>query len=202
MWLGSSGAGFDDDLGLRDGHGAGRRDDGVEVLRRVAVDQVAVGVGGVGVHQGDVGLDGAFLDESLAVELRERFAFGDEGADAGLGVEGRDAGAAGAEALGQGALRGELHLQLAGEVLLGEELVLAHVGGDDLADLAGFNQHAEALAVHAHVVGDHGEVLDARIAHRLDQVGRDAAEAKASDGERHAVPQYVLQRGGRSGFHL
>ncbi len=109
---------------------------------------------------------------------------------------------AGAEALGEGALRGELDFQLAGEVLLGEELVFAHVGGDDLADLAGLDQHAEALAVDAHVVGDHGEILDAGIAYRLDQVGRNAAEAEASDGERHAVPQHVLQRGGRAGFHL
>ncbi|MCY1223887.1 hypothetical protein D9M72_360270 [compost metagenome] len=154
------------------------------------------------VHQRDVGLDGAFLDVRLAVELRERLAFGNKGPDAGFGVERGDAGAAGAEAFGEGALRGELHLQLAGKVLLGKELVLAHVGGDDFADLSGFDQDAQALAVHAHVVGHHGEVLDAGIADRLDQVSRDAAEAKASDGERHAVPQYVLQRGGRSGFQL
>jgi len=46
------------------------------------------------------------------------------------GEEGRNAGAAGADALGQRALRIELDLELAGEELLGEGLVLADVGRD------------------------------------------------------------------------
>ena len=54
------------------------------------------------------------------------------------------------------------------------------------------DQHAEALAVDAHVVGHDGQVLDAGVAHGLDQVRRDAAEAESADGERHAVAQHVL----------
>jgi hypothetical protein len=54
-------------------------------------------------------------------------ALGDLGADAGRGEEGRDPAAAGAQPLGQGALRGQLDLQLAGQVLAGELLVLADV---------------------------------------------------------------------------
>ena len=79
-------------------------------------------------------------------------ALGDQGADAGLGEEGRDAGAAGADALGQRALRVELELELAGQVLALELLVLADVGADHLLDLARVEQLAEAEAVDAAVV--------------------------------------------------
>ncbi len=69
----------------------------------------------------------ALHDVHLAVELAGLLAFGDQGAVAGLGEERRDAGAAGAQLLGQRALRGELQLQLAGQVLALELLVLADV---------------------------------------------------------------------------
>src|SRR5439155_23597622 len=115
----------------------------------------------------DVGHDPAFADVRHAVELFERFAIGNQGPDAGPRVEGRDAGAAGPEPLGEGALWSEFDLELAGEVLLGEELVLAHIRGDDLADLAGFDEDGQALADNAHVVGDHRQVYDARIADRV-----------------------------------
>ena len=81
-------------------------------------------------------------------------AVGDLGADAGRGVEGGDAGAAGAQPLGERALRDELDLQLAGQVLAGELLVLADVGAGDPGDAAGGEQDAEPAAVHAAVVGD------------------------------------------------
>ncbi|CAH0326431.1 hypothetical protein SRABI128_05331 [Microbacterium sp. Bi128] len=195
-------AGLDDHFGLGDRHGSRGSHHRIEVLRGIPVDQVAVGVGRAGVNQGDVGLDGALLDIGLAVELRQRLAFGDEGAHAGLRVERRDAGAAGAQPLSKGALRGELHLQLAGEVLLGEELVFPNVGRDDLTDLAAFDQDPEALAVHAHVVGDDSQVLHPGVPHRLDQVSGDPAEPETADVERHAVAQYVLQSGLCPGFHL
>ena len=66
----------------------------------------------------DVGDQAALHDVGLAVELAHFLALGDQRADAGLGVERRDAGAAGADALGQRALRVELELQLAGQILL------------------------------------------------------------------------------------
>ena len=55
---------------------------------------------------GDVGEQAALHDVGLAVELAHLLALGDQRADAGLGVEGRDAGAAGADALGERALAG------------------------------------------------------------------------------------------------
>jgi hypothetical protein len=63
----------------------------------------------------------------VAIELTRLLAFGDQGAHTGAREEGRDAGAAGAQFLGQRALRRELELQLAGQVLAFELLVLADV---------------------------------------------------------------------------
>ena len=79
---------------------------------------------------------------------------------AGRGEEGRDAGAAGADALGQRALRIELDLELTGKEGLFEQLVLADVGRDHLLDLPGLQQHAEPRR-RRRVVGDDGQVLDA-----------------------------------------
>ena len=124
---------------------------------------------------------------ALAVEFAHVLAFGDQRADAGLGEEGRHAGAAGADALGQRALRVELDLQFAGEKLLGEGLVLAHIGRDHLLDLARVQQHAEALAVDAAIVRHHGEVLDAGIADGEDQGLGDAAQAEPAGHDQHAV---------------
>ena len=122
------------DLGDRDL--AGGRHHRIEVARGLAVDEVALGVALPGVHDREVGDEAALHDVVLAVELALLLALGDHGADAGLGEEGRDAGAAGADALGQRALRVELDLELAGEKLLREHLVLADVGRDHLLDLA------------------------------------------------------------------
>jgi hypothetical protein len=67
-------------------------------------------------------------------------AFGDDGSDAGAGVEAGDACAAGAHAFGEGALGAEFDFELAGEVLAFELGVFADVAGDHLFDLAIFEQ--------------------------------------------------------------
>ena len=121
-------------------------------------------------------------------------ALGDLRAGAGRGVEAGNAGAAGADALGQRALRVELDLQLAGQVLLREGGVLADIGADHLAHLPRLQQHAEADIVDARVVGDDGEVLHAAVADRLDQRGGNAAQAEAAGHDRHAVAQQPGQR--------
>ena len=76
----------------------------------------------------------------------------------------------GADALGHRALGIEFELELAREVLPLELLVLAHVGGNHLADLAALQQQAEPRAVDAGVVRDHGQILDARIVQRGNQL--------------------------------
>ena len=133
----------------------------------------------------------------VAVELARFLALGDDRAVAGAGEERRDAGAAGAQALGQRALRVELELQFAGQVLALEFLVLADVGRNHLADLPRRQQQAEAEAVDAGVVGDHGQALDAAVAQRGDQRLGDAAQAEAADREGLAVVDEVGQGRGR-----
>ena len=102
----------------------------------------------------------------------------------------------------QGALRVELELELAGKVELLEQLVLADVGRDHLADLAAFQQQAEPGAVDPGVVGDHREVLDAGRDHGVDQHLGDAAQAEAARHDRHAVLEHVRQRGRGVGIDL
>ena len=101
---------------------AGGRHHRIEVARGLAVDEIALGVALPGIDDREVGDEAALHDVALAVELALLLALGDHGAGAGRGEEGRNAGAAGADALGQRALRVELDLELAGEVLLGELL--------------------------------------------------------------------------------
>ena len=141
----------------------GRRHHRIEIARGLAEDEIALGVALPGVDDRHIGDEAALHDIGLAVEFAHLLAFGDDGADAGLGEEGGDAGAAGADALGQRALRIEFELEFAGEKLLLEHLVLADIGRDHFLDLPGFEQNARARPVDAGVVGDDGQILDARI---------------------------------------
>src|SRR3546814_2222535 len=117
-----------------------------------------------------------------AVDLTRLLALGDDGAVAGGGEESRDAGPAGTQALGQGALRVEFEFELSGQELPLEFLVLAHVGRNHLLDLPGPQQLAEAEAVYAGIVGDHGQALHAGVAPPGAQSPGDAAQADAADG--------------------
>jgi hypothetical protein len=83
--------------------------------------------------------------------------------------------------LGQRALGCELQLQFAGQVLALELLVLAHVAGNHLLDLARLEQLAQAETVDTGVVGDDGQVFDAAVAQRVDQRFGNAAQAEAAD---------------------
>ena len=191
-------AGLDDLLDLDDRDLAGHRHRRVEVARRAAEHEVAGLVGALRLDQRDLGQQGALHDVGVAVELARLLALGDQRADAGAGEERGDAGAAGAELLGERALRRELELELAGQVLALELLVLADVARDHLLDLARLEQLAEAEAVDAGVVRDDGQVLDARIAQRLDQRLGNAAQAEAADGHQLAVANDAGQGGGRA----
>jgi hypothetical protein len=85
----------------------------------------------------------------LAVELAHFLALGDQVPTPVLVKKAGMPGAAGADALGQRALRVEFEFELAGEVLLREQLVLADIGRDHLLDLPVLQQAAEADAVDA-----------------------------------------------------
>ncbi|MCY1418722.1 hypothetical protein D9M71_342890 [compost metagenome] len=138
---------------------------------------------------GEVAGDGFFHNVLAAIELAYFLAFGNRSAIAGGGEERRDAGAASAHFLGQGALRGQFDFQLAAEQLAFEFGVLADIGGDHLADLVILKQHAQAKAVDAAVVRDHGQALDATALDLVDEVFRDAAQAESTGQYRHVVGQ-------------
>ncbi|MNT24827.1 hypothetical protein D3C72_1603240 [compost metagenome] len=129
----------------------------------------------------------------LAIKLTGFLAFGHHRAVAGSGEEGRDTRTTGTQAFGQGALRVELQLQLAGQELALELLVFAHVGRNHLLDLAGFQQLAQAKAIHTCVVGNHGEVLDAGIAQGVDQRFRDATQTETTHSHELAVCNHALE---------
>jgi hypothetical protein len=204
VWM-SSGferAGGDDLLDLDQCHLAGGGHHRVEVAGRLAEHQVAALIGLPRLDDGQVGDEAGLHDVVAAVEVADFLALGDQGADAGGGEEGRDARAARADALGQGALRVELQLQLAGQILALELLVLADVGRDHFRDLAGLQQLAEAEAVDAGVVGDDGQALDAAVAQAGDQVLGNAAQAEAAGHDGHAVEGQAFERGFRVSDNL
>ena len=129
-------------------------------------------------------------------------ALGDHGADAGLGVKARNARAASAHPLGQRALRVELKLQLAGQILPHEFGVLADIGRDHLLHLPRLKQLPDAEPVDAGIVGGESQVLGAGVADRGNQKFRDAAEAEAAGGDEHAVEEQAVQRSGGVGEKL
>jgi hypothetical protein len=115
------------------------------------------------------------------------FPLGDHRADAGRGVEARNARAPGPHPFSQSALRVELQLQLAGKILAHELGILAHVGRDHLLHLPGFQKLAKPEAIDARVVRGDGQTLDARIPDRRDQQLGDAAQAKTPGRDQHPV---------------
>src|SRR5699024_5208362 len=108
---------------------------------------------------------------------------GDHRADAGRGVEGGDAGASGPHALGERALRRELHLELAGEVLAGELLVGADIRGRGPGDPVRFQKLAQAETVGAAVVAHRAQVGGALLEERVDEDGGDADQTEPAHGQ-------------------
>ena len=104
--------------------------------------------------------------------------------------------AAGAQLLGERALRRELELELAGEELPLELLVLADVRRGHLADALRVQQDAETPVVDAAVVADDAEVARALREQRLDQRDRVAGQAEPADSERGAVGDVGDRLGG------
>src|SRR3569623_1925691 len=178
---------IDQVLDLGDGHARGRRHHGVEVARRLPIDQVAEAIAFPGFDEGEVRGQRRLKDGVPAIPHAGLLAFGDLRAVAGGRVEGGNAGAPGADALGQRAWRAERDVQGARQKLPLEGLVLAHVAGGDLLHLAGVQQQAQSLAVDAAVVRDDRDPLHAAPVKRRDQVLGDAAQAEAAGHQRHAV---------------
>jgi hypothetical protein len=108
----------------------------------------------------------------------------------------------GTQLLRQGALGRQFQVQLVGEVLPLEFVVVANVGGDHLADLAGAEQLAQAKAIDACVVADDGQAFFAGVAQGGDQGFRDAAQAEAAHRQGDAVADDAIQRRRGAGVEL
>src|SRR4051812_26280575 len=98
---------------LRNADLARRRGRLVEVAGGLAEHQVAALVGFPALDDAEVGANSTLQDIILAVEILDLLTLGHLRADAGLGIESRDARAARPHPLGQRALRTEFYLQLA-----------------------------------------------------------------------------------------
>src|SRR5436190_3907256 len=118
---------LDEVLHLRDGDAGRGAHHRAEVAGGLAKDEVAPSVALPGAHDGVVGLEGLLEDHLPSLEDATLLALGDLGARAGRREEPAQPRPAGADALGEGALRVQLDLELAAEELALELLVLADV---------------------------------------------------------------------------
>jgi len=171
---------------------AGRRHR-IEVPRRFSIDEIAVRIATKRLHDRKVRDQASFEHVALSPEQALFLAFGHCRADPGTGVEAGDARATGPHPLGQRALRIELDLQRAGQILALELLVLADIGRDHPAHLARGQQQAQAEILDAGIVRDDGEVSHAAIADRRDQGFGDAAKAEPARRDGHPVEQQSIK---------
>src|SRR5262245_12283278 len=190
-------AGLHQLLDFGDSHLGGRGHRRIKIACGLAVDEITLAIGTIGVNNGKIGDKPTLHDVAMAVEVARLFAFGDLRSHASSGEECRNPGTAGTNALGQRALRIEFDLKLAGEILLHESLVLPDIGRDHLLDLPRVEQNAEPLAVGPAIVGNDREVLHAGIADCQDQSLGNAGQAEAAGHDRHAILEQPGQRGPR-----
>ena len=184
---GSMRARFDERFDFGDRHARGGRHHRIEVARGLPVDQVALRIALPRPDEREVGEQRLLEHVVTAVDLARLLALGDQRAVAGRREEAADAGAAGADALGERALRHQFDFELAGQELPLELLVLADVGGDHLAHLPVLEQDADPEAVDAGVVADDRELLRPAAAQGRDQVLGNAAQSEAAHHDRGAV---------------
>ena len=188
----SCGSGSSDDRAhLRDRELRGGRHHGPEIHLRVAEDEIAGAVGGVGAHQREVAGDRLLEHVVALAEAAHLLALGQLGAEADRRVERRDAGAARADALGERALRHHLELDLAGHPARLERrgllVVPARRRADHLAHRSvGDQLMGQRIAVRRRV--DHQrEVFRSAFAQSANELVGKARAAEARDEDRRAV---------------
>src|SRR5215813_2398542 len=170
----------DRDLGSRCHHG-------IEVLRRLPIDEVAPLVALPGLDQGEIGLQRVFQHIGSPFELARFLAFGDYRSVAGRSKERMNARATSPNALGKRALRDQLEVDLACYDHLFQQLVLTHITSLVRANLPGVEHEAETELVHTDVIADGVEVLHAFVYQSTDKVLGNPAQPEATDHEGRAV---------------
>ncbi len=162
---------------------------GAEVARRLAVGQIAPAVALLRLDQREIGVDGRLEHIHAAIDLARFLALGQVRAIARGREEAADAGAGGADALGQVALRHQFQLQLARAVQRVKDvgIGLARERADDLAHLPVFQQGGQARIAIARIVVDDDEVARALGDQAVDQLGRLAGAAEAANHDGGAI---------------
>src|SRR5581483_1955279 len=130
---------------------------------------------------------GVLHEVHAAAKLARFLVLCHRGADPRGRVEGGHAGAARTHAFRKRSLRYQLEVDLALENHLLQQLVLADVCTDVLANLTCRKQQSHSEAVHPGIVADGGEVLDTFLDHRADQVLRNPAQPKSAHHDAGAV---------------
>ena len=179
--------GGDELLHLGDGRARGHRHHRREVPRRAAEEQVSHRVALPGLDERVVRGEGGLHHVGTPAEPAHLLALRDDRAVAGGGEEGGHPRAAGPDPLRERTLRVQLHLDLAGEEHLLEDLVLADVGRHHLLHLPVLQQERDAEVVGAGVVAHDGQVLRSLLAQRGDEVLGDPAQAETGDHDGRAV---------------
>src|SRR6266568_5594861 len=180
-------AGFDEFFDFGDDVVGGGSHHGIEVARSLAINEIAPAIAFPRLDEGEIAAEAALHDVRAAIEFAGFLSFSNHGAVAGGGIERGNASAAGAQALGESALRIQFNLEFSAQDELLEEFVLADVGGDHFFDLALLEKQADAEVVYARVVAHDGELFCAFAANGGDEIFRDAAEAEAAHENGRAV---------------
>lgn len=165
-----------------------------EVARRHAVGEIAVGVAGLSLDQRIVRLEPALLHIGAPLEFGQRFALGQIGAEGGRRVEGRDARASRAYALGERALWHKLELELAREIFFREcaRVCGPRKGADRLPHHAVIDHRRDADPAVSGVVVHDGDALwrvgrKEAVDERVDQLDRRAGAAESADHDHGPV---------------
>ena len=190
---------------MGDGDGGGGAHQRVEIAPGGAIGQVAVGVADIGLYQGKVGFQPAFLHVGSAVEVFDLLAVCKIGAKAGGGVEGRNARAAGTDTFRQRALRHQFQVDLACQIKFGEHhrIGRARERADQLFHHASLDQRRQPDVAVARVVVDDRQLcrmaggLEA-INQGVDQFYRRARAAEPADHHHRAITNSG-DRGGQIG---
>ena len=163
------------------------RHDRIEVRRGQPVSQIEEMVGLMRMDQRDVGPQRQLEQVVSPVDRDHPLPSATTRADAGRRQHAAEPGAAGADALGQRALRHEFHLSSPSSILRCIDGVRPDVRDDHAGDAAGIDQLADAEAGPRGVVGDHRQVARAPGDQRIHQPLRRPDAEEAADHDAGAV---------------
>src|SRR5450631_1011176 len=133
----------------------------IEIASCFPVDKIAMTVCFPGLDKRDVRTQSELHQVGLSGEFPNFLAFSDNGADAGRHIECRNPSTAGANPLGERALRNQSKVQLAGDYKLFEHTVFAYIASDMRGNHSSLKHQAHSESIDAHVIADGVKPLEA-----------------------------------------